>query len=39
VREEKDAEYIERGDEMDGSGTIRAQHTLLELVSYSPGRG
>jgi len=39
VREEKDAEYLERGDEMDGSGTIRAQHTLLELVSYTPGRG
>lgn len=39
VREEKDAEYYERGEEMDGQGAIRAQHTLLELTSYSPGRG
>ena len=39
VREEKEAEYRERGDEMDGQGAIRAQHTLLELVSYTPGRG
>lgn len=39
VREEKDAEYLERGDQMDGMGAIRAQHTLLELVSYTPGRG
>lgn len=38
VREEKDAEYREKGDAMDGQGNIRAQHTLLELVSYSPGR-
>ena len=38
VREEKEAEYLERGDEMDGQGAIRAQHTLLELVSYAPGR-
>ncbi len=37
VREEKDAEYMERGDELDGSGAIRAQHTLLELTSYTPG--
>ena len=39
VREEKDAEYREKGDEFDGQGAIRAQHTLLELVSYTPGRG
>ncbi|HEX6138516.1 MAG TPA: hypothetical protein VF059_12730 [Casimicrobiaceae bacterium] len=39
VREEKEAEYRERGENMDGTGTIRAQHTLLELVAYSPGRG
>lgn len=39
VREEKEAEYLERGDRMDGMGAIRAQHTLLELVSYTPGRG
>jgi hypothetical protein len=38
VREEKDAEYRERGDEMDGQGAVRAQHTVLELVSYTPGR-
>jgi len=38
VREEKDAEYREKGDAMDGQGNIRAQHTLLELVSYSPVR-
>jgi hypothetical protein len=37
VREEKDAEYYERGDRRDGLGVIRAQHTLLELVSYTPG--
>jgi hypothetical protein len=37
VREEKDAEYYERGDERDGQGAIRAQHTLLELTSYTPG--
>lgn len=38
VREEKEAEYLERGEERDGLGAIRAQHTLLELTSYSPGR-
>jgi hypothetical protein len=38
VREEKEAEYYERGDPRDGQGAIRAQHTLLELVSYTPGR-
>jgi hypothetical protein len=38
VREEKEAEYRERGDEMDGQGAVRAQHTVLELVSYAPGR-
>ena len=37
VREEKEAEYFERGDPMDGNGAIRAQHTLLELTSYTPG--
>lgn len=35
VREEKDAEYYEKGEELDGNGAIRAQHTLLELMSYS----
>ena len=38
VREEKDAEYYEKGEEMDGTGAIRAQHTLLELTSYMPGK-
>ena len=38
VREEKEAEYLERGDTLDGMGAIRAQYTLLELVSYTPGR-
>lgn len=36
VREEKEAEYFEKGDRMD-SAPVRAQHTLLELVSYSHG--
>ena len=35
VREEKDAQYRERGENMDGTGWIRAQHTVLELVSYT----
>jgi hypothetical protein len=34
VREEKEAEYLEKGDRMDGMGAVRAQHTLLELVSF-----
>jgi hypothetical protein len=38
VREEKEAEYLERGDTLDGMGAIRAQHTVLELVSYTPGK-
>lgn len=37
VREEKDAEYWEKGDRMDGMGAVRAQHTLLELVSFRRG--
>jgi hypothetical protein len=37
VREEKDAEYLEKGEELDGNGAIRAQHTLLELASYTRG--
>jgi len=35
VREEKDAEYWEKSDRMDGMGAVRAQHTLLELVSFN----
>jgi hypothetical protein len=38
VREEKEAEYLERSDPL-GGPVIRAQHTVLELVSYTPGRG
>jgi hypothetical protein len=33
VREEKDAEYFEKGDRFD-TAPVRAQHTLIELVSY-----
>jgi hypothetical protein len=33
-----DSDLLERSDPMDGQGAIRAQHTLLELVSYTPGR-
>jgi len=35
VREEKEAEYYEKGEEFDGTGAIRAQHTLLELTSFT----
>ena len=38
VREEKEAEYMEKGENLDGAMAIRAQHTLLELVAYTPGR-
>lgn len=34
VREEKDAIYLEKGDRMDGTGAVQAQHTRLELVSF-----
>lgn len=37
VREEKDAEYRERGDQRDGLDVVRTQHALLELESYSAG--
>lgn len=37
VREEKDAEYREKGEEFEGGGAIQAQHTLLELTSFSRG--
>jgi len=35
VREERDAEYLEKGNRMD-TAAVRAQHTLLELVSFRP---
>lgn len=38
VREEKEAEYYEKGQEFDGFGAIRSQHTLIELVAYAPGK-
>ena len=38
VREEKEAEYYEKGEEFDGFGAIRAQHTLIELVAYTRGK-
>jgi hypothetical protein len=38
VREEKSAEYREKGDQRDGIGAIPAQHAVLELVSYNRGR-
>ncbi|HTL76770.1 MAG TPA: hypothetical protein VL654_10640 [Casimicrobiaceae bacterium] len=34
VREEKEAQYFEKGEELDGNGAIRSQHTLIELTSY-----
>ena len=35
VREEREAQYFEKGEELDGNGAIRAQHTLIELTSYT----
>jgi hypothetical protein len=37
VREEKAAEYWEKGDHRDGVGAVRAQNTTLELVSFHRG--
>jgi hypothetical protein len=37
VREEKEAEYYEKGDRRDGVSAVRSQHTLIELVAYSRG--
>ena len=37
VREEKNAEYREKGDQRDGIGSVPAQHAVLELVSYARG--
>lgn len=37
VREEKNAEYRERGDRRDGIDVVPVQHALLELESYTPG--
>lgn len=37
VREEKDAQYREKGDPM-GIGVVRTQHAALELISFTPGK-
>jgi hypothetical protein len=34
VREEKSAEYWEKGSNRDGVGAVRAQNTLMQLVSF-----
>jgi len=34
VREERSAEYWEKGSHRDGVGAVRAQNTLLQLVSF-----
>ena len=38
VREDKDAQYLEKGDSRDRAGVIRTQHTVLELISFTPGK-
>jgi hypothetical protein len=38
VREEKEAQYREKGDQMDGAVAIRSQHAVVELVSFTPGK-
>ena len=39
VREERDAQYREKGgDDMSGGAVIRTQHAVMELVSFTPGR-
>lgn len=37
VREEKEAQYVEKGGGPD-NGPLRSQHALLELVSFTPGK-
>jgi hypothetical protein len=37
VREEKEAQYLEKGGP-DGMVPIRSQHAVLELMSFTPGR-
>jgi len=37
VREIKNAQYLEKGGDMDGRATVRVQNTVLELVSFTPG--
>ena len=39
VREERDAQYHEKGgDDRSGGSIIRTQHGVLELISFTPGR-
>jgi len=37
VREDKEAQYREKGSPADGITAIRSQHAVLELVSFTPG--
>jgi hypothetical protein len=37
VRELKEAQYLEKGDPMDGMSVIRSQHAELELIRFVPG--
>jgi len=37
VREDKEAQYLEKGGALNGINVIRSQHTTLELVSFTPG--
>ena len=38
VREEQDAQYVEKSGGPPGNATVRTRHALLELVSFTPGR-
>jgi len=38
VREEKDAQYREKGSGTEVGGVIRTQHGVLELISFTPGK-
>lgn len=38
VREEKEAQYREKGGALDGLAAIRSQHALIELVAFTPGK-
>ena len=39
VREERNAQYVEKSaDSAGGGGTIRTQYGVLELISFTPGR-
>ncbi len=37
VREEKEAQYLEKGSANDGVSVLRSQHAVLELLSFTPG--